>query len=65
MKRFKNILCVMESEDGCQSALERAMTLAENNQATVTVATVTERPGGGRNRHAGADRFRLICRQPE
>jgi nucleotide-binding universal stress UspA family protein len=54
MKRFKNILCVMESEDACQSALERAMTLAENNQATVTVATVTERlklsggmPGGG------------------
>jgi nucleotide-binding universal stress UspA family protein len=54
MKRFKNILCVMESEDACQSALVRAMTLAENNQATVTVATVTERlklssgmPGGG------------------
>lgn len=54
MKRFKNILCVMESEDSCQSALERAMTLAENNQASVTVATVTERlklsggmPGGG------------------
>lgn len=54
MKRFKNILCVMESEGACQSALERAMTLAENNQATVTVATVTERlklsggmPGGG------------------
>ena len=54
MKRFKNILCVMESEDACQSALERAMTLAENNQATVTVATVTEHlelsggmPGGG------------------
>lgn len=54
MKRFKNILCVMESEDACQSALERAVTLAENNQATVTVATVTERmklsggmPGGG------------------
>jgi nucleotide-binding universal stress UspA family protein len=54
MKRFKNILCVMESEDACQSTLERAMTLAENNQATVTVASVTERlkliggmPGGG------------------
>lgn len=43
MKRFKNILCVMESEDACQSALERAITLAENNQATVTVATVTAR----------------------
>ena len=53
MKRFKNILCVMESEDACQSALERAIALAENNQASVTVATVTERlklsggmPGG-------------------
>ena len=54
MKQFKNILCVIESEETCQSALERAMTLAENNQAAVTVATVTERlklsdgmPGGG------------------
>jgi nucleotide-binding universal stress UspA family protein len=44
----------MESEDACQSALERAMTLAENNQSTVTVATATGRlklssgmPGGG------------------
>jgi nucleotide-binding universal stress UspA family protein len=43
MKRFKNILCVMEVEGAYQSALERAMALAENNQATVTVATVTER----------------------
>ena len=43
MKRFKDILCVMESETACQCALERAVTLAENNQASVTVATVTER----------------------
>lgn len=54
MKRFKNILCVLESEDACQSAPERVMALAENNQASVTVTTVTERlklsggmPGGG------------------
>jgi hypothetical protein len=56
MKRFKNIFCVMESEDACQSALERAMTLAENNQATVTVATVTEglKLGGGMRGRIGS-----------
>jgi universal stress protein E len=40
MKQFKDILCVMEPEAACQCALERAVALADNNQATVTVATV-------------------------
>lgn len=49
MKRFKDILCVMEPQTACQCALERAVALAENNQARVTVATVTERvPEGTR-----------------
>ena len=43
MKRFKDILCVMEPQAACQCALERAVALAESNQARVTVATVIER----------------------
>ena len=43
MKRFKDILCVMEPQAACQCALERAVALAENNQARVTIATITER----------------------
>lgn len=43
MKRFKNILCVVESEVACRCAIERAVALAESNQARVSVATVTER----------------------
>lgn len=40
MKRFKDILCVVEPEKICKSALERAVTLAENNQANLTVIAV-------------------------
>lgn len=43
MKRFKNILCVIDSEKPLSNALERAVTLAENNQADLTVVDVTER----------------------
>lgn len=43
MKRFKDILCVMEPQAVCQCALDRTVILAENNQARVTVATVAER----------------------
>ena len=50
MKRFKDILCVMEPQAACQCALERAVALAESNQARVTVATVIERvPEGYQN----------------
>jgi nucleotide-binding universal stress UspA family protein len=40
MKRFKDILCTAEPGKGCKTALERAVTLAENNQANLTVITV-------------------------
>jgi nucleotide-binding universal stress UspA family protein len=40
MKRFKDILCVVEHDKVCKSALERAVTLAENNQANLTVIAV-------------------------
>ena len=40
MKRFKDILCTVEPGKECKLALERAVTLAENNQAKLTVITV-------------------------
>lgn len=43
MKIFKNILCVVELEGICEAVLERAVTLAENNQASLTVVDVVER----------------------
>jgi len=43
MKRFKDILCVVEAGEACEPALERAVTLAENNHASLTVVDVTER----------------------
>ncbi len=42
MQRFKNILCVIETDGECFPALERAVTLAENNQANLTVVAVSE-----------------------
>ncbi len=47
MKRFKNILCVVVSGAGRKPALERAVTLAENNQARLTVIDVTEHVTAG------------------
>ena len=41
MKRFKQILCVVAHGKQDQLALERAVSLAENNNAKLTVATVT------------------------
>jgi len=43
MKRFKNILCVVEPGKAGKPALQRAVTLAENNLARLTVADVVER----------------------
>jgi len=40
MKRFKDILCIVEPGKECKPALDRAVTLAENNQANLTVITV-------------------------
>jgi len=47
MKRFNNILCVVEPGAGHKPALERAVTLAENNQASLMVIDVTERVTAG------------------
>lgn len=43
MKSFKTILCVVAPGATRQPALERAVMLAENNQARLTVATVVPR----------------------
>jgi len=42
MKRFKQILCIVDSRDGAKTALERAVSLAENNQARLKVFVVVE-----------------------
>ncbi len=47
MKRFKNILCVVEPKETYKPALERAVTLAENNQADLTVVNVTPKITAG------------------
>lgn len=40
MKRFKDVLCVVEPDKAYIPALERAVTLAENNQAGLTIVDV-------------------------
>ncbi len=47
MKRFKHILCVVDPGKKCEPVLERAVTLAENNQASMTVVGVTARVTAG------------------
>lgn len=42
MKRFNDILCVVETGETDTTALERAVALAENNQANLTVVEVAE-----------------------
>ena len=42
MKRFKNILCVVVSDVGVGAALERAVALAINNQANLTVVEIVD-----------------------
>ncbi len=47
MNRFKDILCVMETGVACQSVMQRAVTLAENNQARLTVVEVIGQVSSG------------------
>ena len=42
MKRFKNILVVLDRESGNEALIERAVTLSQRNQARLTVVTVAE-----------------------
>lgn len=47
MKRFKNILFVIDPEVQCNDAFARALTLAENNQANLTVVSIMEESSDG------------------
>jgi len=47
MQRFKKILCVMEHGEASKPALERAVALAENNQAELMVVDVISRLPAG------------------
>lgn len=42
MKSIRNILCVTFPWNNCQSVVERAVVLAENNQASLTVVSMNE-----------------------
>lgn len=56
MLRFKNILCVIEHGGSGRPALDRAVALAENNQAALTVVTVAGHgPAPGQLSGAGID----------
>ena len=43
MKQFKDIICVVDSDTAYEYLLERAVALAENNQASLTVVDITEK----------------------
>lgn len=43
MKRFKDILCVVDPEEACEPVIERAVALAESNQASLTLVDVVPR----------------------
>lgn len=47
MRRFKDILCVVGSAQAGSQAIERAVTLAENNQASLSVVSVVEHVSTG------------------
>ncbi len=53
MKRFKDILCVVEPDKIFKPALEHAVSLAENNQANLTVVTVVAQVTAGIGMPAG------------
>jgi universal stress protein E len=53
MKRFKNILFVVDPEKACKPALERAVMLAENNQADLAMIDVIPRINAGRGLRDG------------
>ena len=47
MRRFNNILCVVEHGKESKPALDKAVTLAEHNQAKITVVDVVSRAPAG------------------
>ena len=53
MQRYRDILCVMEPGELCSQSLERAVTLAENNQASLAVAAVAPHVTAGIGGNSG------------
>jgi len=47
MKRFKNILCVIDRRQPVDGVLQRAVSLAENNQATLSVVSIVPQMTAG------------------
>ncbi len=47
MTIFKDILCVVDIREDCMAAVERAVTLTQNNQADLTVIDVVDRMPAG------------------
>lgn len=47
MTIFRDILCVVDIREDCTAVVERAVTLAENNQASLTVVDVVDRMTAG------------------
>jgi nucleotide-binding universal stress UspA family protein len=47
MKRFKNILCVVDAAKPCAPMLQRAVSLVQSNQAELTVVDVVPRISAG------------------
>jgi len=58
MQRFKKILCVMEHGEASKPALERAVALAENNQAELMVVDVIPRLQAGIGMPDGGPAYR-------
>jgi len=47
MQRFKNILCIIDTETASSAAIQRAVKLARNNRAALTVVKVFDRVSAG------------------
>lgn len=67
MKRFSNILCILDWRDGCDNAiLQRAASLAETNQAVLSVVSfVPSTQPDARERLAGSSADAATARQLE
>ncbi|MEJ2649826.1 MAG: universal stress protein, partial [Sedimentisphaerales bacterium] len=53
MKRFKNILCVAKPGETSRPAIERAISLAQQNQASLTIVGVVQKVVAGINMPEG------------
>ncbi len=53
MTIFRDILCVVDIGEDCTAAVERAVRLAEDNQASLTVVDVVDRVTEGIGMHEG------------